>query len=124
MVAGEIAATVVFCITASIAVILRKSKCFLRESEGNVSWGIGYTDLPIVPKTSHEEKDDETPVCDTPSSEYRDGGSIFTCLEQLANGISNWKRNLPSGQGGSTVPRPRSSRNRMILGGRFSRLRK
>ncbi len=80
MVAGEINAAIVLCITASIAVIPRKSKCFLREDgSGNVSWGIEYTDRPIEHKTSHVG--DETSVRGAPSEEHRNGRSLLSRLE-------------------------------------------
>jgi hypothetical protein len=97
MVATEIVTAIVLCVTGAIAVFLRKSKCFLREDEsGNVSWGIGYTDRPIVPENpAHRAKDsrkDASSTDDETSSEHRDGGQVRPRLGPRHEGlfVSQW----------------------------------
>ena len=77
MVATEIVTAIVLCVTGAIAVFLRKSRCFLREDgAGNVSWGIGYTDRPIVPENPAHRAKDASSTDDETSEEHRNGGQV------------------------------------------------
>ena len=51
MVAGEITATIVLALASAIAVALKKSKCFVRRLGEGWTWGVGFCDRPLVPRS-------------------------------------------------------------------------
>jgi hypothetical protein len=110
MVATEIATAIVICLTGAVAVFMRKSKCFVREdAEGNVTWGIGFTDRPIVPKNSAESKD-ETSDSTATSSPSECSGSVESCLGHGEQDLPNRIGDLQRRQGRGTVHYPSSWR--------------
>jgi hypothetical protein len=117
MVATEIVTAIVLCVTGAVAVFMRKSKCFVREdAEGNVTWGIGFTDRPIVPKNSADSKD-ETSDGTATSSASECSGSDGPHLGHGEQDIQRRDGNLQRRQGRGAIYHPsswRSGRHRRI----------
>ena len=86
----EAVTALVVCLTGAFAVFCRKSKCFLRaDGRGNRSWGLGFTDRPIIPQTPRRGKEpDETPSSPTSSEEHGDGGQDG---ERLGHGLKAFR---------------------------------
>ena len=105
----EAVTALVVCLTGAFAVFCRKSKCFIRaDGQGNRSWGLGFTDRPIVPKTPRMGKEeDEAPSSPASSEEHGDGRQD---VERLGHGLKDFRnrsRNLHYWKGGRTTSRPR-----------------
>ncbi len=54
-------------IASAIAVLIRKSKCFIRKlGDGTQSWAIGITDRPLVPSSPIHKDVIPIPGCPGP----------------------------------------------------------
>ena len=51
MVAGEITAAVVLALASALAVALKKSRCFVRRLADGWTWGVGFCDRPLLPRS-------------------------------------------------------------------------
>ncbi len=47
----ELVSALCAALVTSIAVALRKSKCFIRKLGPGIQYGVGFTDKPLLPET-------------------------------------------------------------------------